>query len=403
MRSGILSASLAVVASVNALPQELSSGKPLAPPLPISSFKHTGFPEPIPLEEAKVIFKNYTSLPSGAVSDLYHYKTVHELKKVVTELTEGATINITDELNEKVKEATDKIHEITDKIQETTGKLKARATCANVRVRMEWDSFSDSGKQQFVDAVKCLMGRAPSGQFAQSRSRYEDLVALHQTLTPNVHLNSKFLLWHRYLLWTFESLLRDECGYQQSVPWFDETRYAGRFAQSSIFSDRWLGGLALGGDCVRNGQFANTNINVGPGTSNQPHCLARNGDGSLTAYCNADYVNQCNAYTDFAGMAFCTERGPHSYGHNGIGSVMQDVYASPGDPVFWLHHGFIDRNFRIWTNADPSRLNTINGNDISGRPLSLDDRINVYGIRPDVRIRDVMDTTQETLCYRYNY
>ena len=40
-------------------------------------------------------------------------------------------------------------------------------------------------------------------------------------------------------------------------------------------------------------------------------------------------------------MASCAEGGAHAWGHNGIGSVMQDTYASPADPVFFLHHGFI--------------------------------------------------------------
>jgi tyrosinase len=102
-------------------------------------------------------------------------------------------------------------------------------------------------------------------------------------------------------------------------------------------------------------------------------------------------------------MANCAELGPHGLGHNGIGSVMQDVYTSPGDPVFWLHHAFIDRNFRIWQNADRSRVSNIDGTDIAGNKLTLDTTVNVYDMRPTVRIRDLLDTTSNTLCYKYNY
>jgi tyrosinase len=102
-------------------------------------------------------------------------------------------------------------------------------------------------------------------------------------------------------------------------------------------------------------------------------------------------------------MAGCAEGSSHASGHNGIGSVMQDVYASPADPVFWLHHAFVDRNFRIWQNADRSRVNNINGNDIVGNPLTLDTTVNVYDMRPTVRIRDILDTMGDTLCYKYNY
>jgi tyrosinase len=102
-------------------------------------------------------------------------------------------------------------------------------------------------------------------------------------------------------------------------------------------------------------------------------------------------------------MADCAEGGPHAWGHNGIGAVMQDVFGSPSDPVFFLHHAFVDRNFRIWQNQDSARTRTINGRDVQGNPINLDTRINVYGIRPDVTIRQILDTQDETLCYRYNY
>jgi tyrosinase len=114
-------------------------------------------------------------------------------------------------------------------------------------------------------------------------------------------------------------------------------------------------------------------------------------------------VDACNRETSFANMANCAELGPHGWGHNGIGSVMGDVYTSPGDPVFWLHHAFIDRNFRIWQNADRSRVSNIDGTDIGGNRLTLDTTVNVYDMRPTVRIRDLLDTTSNMLCYKYNY
>ncbi|ORY16117.1 hypothetical protein BCR34DRAFT_476814 [Clohesyomyces aquaticus] len=281
--------------------------------------------------------------------------------------------------------------------------LAAAATCSNPRIRTEWDNYSTDDRNAFISAIQCLLNRGPSGQFGQSKNRYEDLVALHQTLTPNVHGNAKFLLWHRYFLWTFEDILRSECGFNRNLPWFDESKYAGKFAQSSIFSGDYFGAIALGGNCVTNGKFANLALNVGPGSGNTRHCLARNGDASKTINTGSAMVNACNDRTDYNDMAGCSEGGAHAWGHNGIGAVMSDVYASPGDPVFWLHHGYIDRNFRIWQNKDSGRLNYVDGTDKNGNQLTLDTNINVYGLRPDVKIRDVIDTMSTTLCYRYNY
>lgn len=129
----------------------------------------------------------------------------------------------------------------------------AAATCTNPRIRVEWDSYSTADRTAYINAIRCLIGRPASGQFAQAKNRYEDLVALHQTLTENVHGNSKFLIWHRYYLWAFEDILRTECGFAGAIPWFDETKYSGRFSQSSIFSSDWYGAIALGGNCVTNG------------------------------------------------------------------------------------------------------------------------------------------------------
>jgi len=281
--------------------------------------------------------------------------------------------------------------------------VNAAATCSNVRVRIEWDSYSNSDRQAYINAIKCLQSRGPSGQFSQSRNRYEDLVSLHQNLTPNIHGNAKFLLWHRYYLWMFEDILRSECGFDRALPWWDETRVSGRFAVSSVFSDQWYGAVNAGGNCVTNGQFANLALNVGPGTSNYPHCLARDNDDSQTQYTSASVVNGCNNENDYANMASCAEGGAHAWGHNGIGAVMRDTYGSPGDPVFFLHHAFIDRNFRIWQNQNSARVNSINGRDTSGNPLTLDTTVNVQDMRPTVRIRDILDTTGSTLCYKYNY
>ena len=83
---------------------------------------------------------------------------------------------------------------------------------------------------------------------------------------------------------------------------------------------------------------------------------------------------------------------------------MQDAFAAPADPIFWLHHGFVDRNFRIWQNSNPSvRTTTVNGRDSAGNALTLDTTVSINGLRPDIKVRDILDTTSTSLCYKYNY
>lgn len=285
--------------------------------------------------------------------------------------------------------------------------VAAAAQCSNPRIRTEWDSLAAADRTAYVTAIKCLLGNGASGAFSQAQNRYEDFVALHQTLTPNVHSgsdfkNAKFLIWHRYYLWSYEDALRSECGYKGALPWFDETKYAGNFAASSIFSNDYFGSVTTGGGCVTNGKFANLALHVGPGTGNTAHCLARNGDNSKTANGNTALFNACYQKTDYKDMAACLE-GAHAWGHNGIGAVMQDVYASPGDPVFFLHHAFIDRQFRIWQNVNSARAASIDGLDKAGNALTLSTSVSLNGIRPNVVIGDIIDTLGTKLCYKYNY
>jgi tyrosinase len=294
-----------------------------------------------------------------------------------------------------------KTHELNEELDKFE---KRQSSCRNPRVRVEWDSLSDGDKQAFVNSVKCLMKKRPSGQFRGSQNRYEDMVALHQSVTPSVHGNAKFLIFHRYYIWVFEDMLRRECGFAAPLPWFDEPRYSGRFAQSSIFSDRWFGAMNIRGACVANGQFAYLACNIGPGSGNTRHCLSRNGDESKTANTKKSITDACNGRSSYADMASCAEGAAHAWGHNGIGAVMQDTFAAPSDPVFWLHHGYVDRNYLNWQNSDArTRTTSVSGSEANGRGLTLDTTISVGGIRPDVRIRDVLNTQGSLLCYRYNY
>lgn len=282
------------------------------------------------------------------------------------------------------------------------------ATCNSPRTRPEWHSTSDDFKQKFVNSLKCLMNAPSKGNYPGSKSRYEDFVQVHQTVALNVHsqankFNAKFIVWHRAYLWAFEEALRGECGYTESLPWFDETKYAGRFSQSSIFSSKWFGAINLHGACVTDGQFARLSLNVGPGSGNQYHCLTRNGDATYTSYCNNDNVETCQVANDYQVFAQCEEGGIHAYGHIGTGGEMNDFFASPNDPVFWLHHGMVDRHFRIWQNDDGNRVNYVNGPGPDGKTLTMDTPIYLNGLKPDLKIRDIMNTLGGFLCYRYDY
>ena len=38
----------------------------------------------------------------------------------------------------------------------------------------------------------------------------------------------------------------------------------------------------------------------------------------------------------------------HNTGHNIVGGYMANPVFSPNDPLFWLHHAFIDKTWADW-------------------------------------------------------
>ncbi|KAI0859685.1 hypothetical protein F4860DRAFT_481900 [Xylaria cubensis] len=292
--------------------------------------------------------------------------------------------------------------------------------CANPNIRFEWDNYSASDKQAFVSAIQCLIRKPASGNFSPSKNRYEDFVRLHQSYAPNIHSRStsqqthKFLLWHRYFVWAWEQVLRDECGFNRAMPWWDEKKWAGKFAQSTIFTPQYFGtlpGPTNGrGTCINDGAFSGLQSNLGPGqTINNPHCVQRAVNEQVTSQTGVDSYNTCLARTSYPDFHSCVEFTFHAQGHNGVGATMADSIASPGDPSFFMHHLYVDYVFRKWQNNDVSRRTTISGcaaND-GCPPLTLDTIIymgNICGSKcPDAPVRDVLRTLQGKFCYRYDY
>lgn len=131
--------------------------------------------------------------------------------------------------------------------------------CASPAVRVEWRNMSDGDRTAFVQAIRCLMDLPPSGAYSDvnARTRWDDLVAVHYKMTGSIHGVAQFLQWHRYYLHVFEDLLRTECAYKASLPWWDETLDAGHFSQAPMFTAAWMGSAPVArngrGTCLTDG------------------------------------------------------------------------------------------------------------------------------------------------------
>jgi len=157
------------------------------------------------------------------------------------------------------------------------------------------------------------------------------------------------------------------------------------------------------------------------------------------------YVNTCMKLKYYIDFWPCVELAPHLGGHGGVGGKMLDPISSPGDPIFYLHHTWLDKLWWDWQARDlPARLRDISGRNVAdplaqlpntdpaglpvifppletfppldtlvpppGSPLpegdpgnvtTLSHKLNMFGVIPNATIRDVMDIGGSLLCYEY--
>jgi tyrosinase len=73
-------------------------------------------------------------------------------------------------------------------------------------------------KLAYLAAEKCLFQRpAKLNKFPGAKTRYDELVALHQIMALQIHSTGQFLPYHRYYVKVHQALLK-ECGYYGTMP-----------------------------------------------------------------------------------------------------------------------------------------------------------------------------------------
>ena len=153
------------------------------------------------------------------------------------------------------------------------------------------------------------------------------------------------------------------------------------------------------------------------GFGNNPRCLRRDLSNKLPTkyHTPAVVVALIINNTDIATFqdvlqspSASASPGVHGTGHFTIGGdPAPDLYASPGDPAFWLHHTMVDRVWAIWQAQDMEvRTKVVAGRShmriMTSPPQTLDDVVDL-GVAADQvwRIRDLLSTVDGPFCYAY--
>ncbi|KAK4444129.1 hypothetical protein QBC34DRAFT_309592 [Podospora aff. communis PSN243] len=240
------------------------------------------------------------------------------------------------------------------------------ATCTNPIVRKAWHTLTDPEKKAYLDAELCLMSKPSVLNLRGSKTRFDDFQVAHAMKTEIAHFVGQFLPFHRLFVSAHEQALRKECGYTGAQPYWEETRDAGAFSKSVVLDPIYgFGGDGVAPDnCIADGPFANYTNSLGPGYLVNDHCIDRDINDRFSNSAAKATVDRCLGMETFITFWPCIEGGPHGAGHGGIGAQMVNPVSSPGDPIFFLHHTWLDWLWAKWQAKDPeARHVDVGGNN----------------------------------------
>ena len=296
----------------------------------------------------------------------------------------------------------------TDAIRSEDG----HAVCPRMFIRKEFRDMSRAEWSRFKRALLKLMGEpAPSQNNAEDPSLPPPTsmafwTRLHLASVPHAHGTPQFLPWHRLFVHKFEQALRT-IDPTVTLPYWDWSLDAPNPAASPIWSLFYLGSVySEEGDCTN---FPSLKVP-------RPHCLKRRRlfsyqserSGAAPFYSSrtlrAVVEDMSLSYDRFRALI---ELAPHNMVHVAVGGPQGDMsfMSSPNDPLFWLHHAFIDK---LWADHQAlveqrrgrffSLTNYGGENPLTHTEVSLTDRLRPF----EETVYEAMDHTAPPFCYKYS-
>lgn len=224
--------------------------------------------------------------------------------------------------------------------------------CNGRRERIEIRDMNPKQRRQWRDAIVALRAdRDESGD-----SEWDHLVQLHIDFNDEAHGGSYFLPWHRLFLLRLENALRKHQP-NLALPYWDWAQDAADAAMSPIWNEGFAGGAQRGEQPIQSGTFKEMD-------ARRPieHIVRRDFTSSVSgeipllwSVAPLDQLTKEDAWSNFTDGIEAAHALPHMY----IGGDMSDVFRAPNDPIFYLHHGFVDW---LWTERQKSTdLNQFGG------------------------------------------
>ncbi|GAB0490888.1 hypothetical protein MMPV_002128 [Pyropia vietnamensis] len=212
---------------------------------------------------------------------------------------------------------------------------------------------------------------------ANNRSIFEQLVELHSTNAAEAHGSVQFLPWHYFFLIIVETALRAVDQYL-TLPYWAWSRDALAPYNAPVWED-WFLGKTVSGQCIQTGPFVNFTTNVPVN-----HCVLRGFTSGPAPGGSMDFALEdeatVNALVADADLTFpewsdtweIAHGGPHlAVGGATVRGDMYRVSRSPNDPVFYLHHAYVEK---VWRDRQAAQGASYSGTH-RGTPVSVNDRL----------------------------
>lgn len=229
-------------------------------------------------------------------------------------------------------------------------------------VRKSVAALTPDEKRAFVNAVLELKRTGVYDRYVNAHNYY---LMSDSDFGPRIgHRTPSFLPWHRRFLLDFEASLQ-RVDRNVALPYWDWT--ADRTPNSPVWASDFMGGSRRGRDGqVLDGPFARTGgrwpVTVGVDRRDYLRRVLGSGVPQLPTRAEVDAVLAMPVYdtapwnSSSSGFRNHLEgwRGAnlHNRVHVWVGGHMATA-ASPNDPVFWLHHAFVDKLWADWQARNP--------------------------------------------------
>ncbi|MFF3751701.1 tyrosinase family protein [Streptomyces sp. NPDC002018] len=265
-------------------------------------------------------------------------------------------------------------------------------------------NLTSAERRRFVSAVLALKRSGEYDEFV--RTHIAHYVADGEDGPRAAHMTPSFFPWHRRFLLEFERALQ-RVDPAVTVPYWDWT--ADNTPAAALWSEDFLGGTGRAGDLkVMTGPFAHDtgHWTIRGGVTDRPYLMRDLGRPSAPialptrdelAWAMNEPVYDAAPWDSTVTSGFRNrlegwmsggvERWRnHNRVHRWVGGQMLGA-ASPSDPVFWLHHSFVDLLWDRWQRMHPDavylpRTRLGRGDPQSGRVMSLEEPMPPWHVKP---------------------